>query len=193
MLNCTEIIFLSQHHQSPFLSQSPTSVKLLASCLLIFSFRKQQEDGRSYPCRDVSSARSREHCKAPAAPQKHQYRTAISYFTVILLLYQRSETKTSQRRTKGRRGAGASCWGQRMQSSFLQCRKETLCSELMQLKMQIQTNPKSSQMHVRLVKEKGSWKGCLTKGSLTTGLTFIFKLTFLCEAIFQKFTHDPLL
>lgn len=44
MLNCIEIIFLSQHSQSPFLSQSPTSIKLLASCLLIFSFRNQQED-----------------------------------------------------------------------------------------------------------------------------------------------------
>lgn len=37
-----------------------------------------------------------------------------------------------------------------------QCRKEILCSELMQLKMQIQTDPKSSQMHVRLAKAKGS-------------------------------------
>lgn len=32
-------------------------------------------------------------------------------------------------------------------------------------------DPKSSQMHVRLVKAKGSWKCCLTKGSLTAVLT----------------------
>lgn len=54
-------------------------------------------------------------------------------------------------------------------------------------------DPKSSQMHVRLLKAKGSWKCGLTKGSLTTVLTFFFKLTFLCEAGFQKFAHDPLL
>jgi len=44
MLNCIEIIFLSQHCQSPFLSRSPTSIRLLASSLLIFFFRNQQED-----------------------------------------------------------------------------------------------------------------------------------------------------
>lgn len=44
MLNCIEIIFLSKRRQSPSLSQSPTSVKLLVPCLLIFSFRNQQED-----------------------------------------------------------------------------------------------------------------------------------------------------
>lgn len=42
MLNCIEIILLSQHCLSPFLSQSPTSIKLLAPCLLIFSFRNQE-------------------------------------------------------------------------------------------------------------------------------------------------------
>lgn len=44
MLNCIEIIFLSQHHQSPSLSWRFASEKLLVPCLLIFSFRNQQED-----------------------------------------------------------------------------------------------------------------------------------------------------
>lgn len=62
MLNCIEIIFFSQHCQSPFLSQSPTSIKLLASCLLIFSFRNQQEDGQKL------SLQRQEHNQERGAP-----------------------------------------------------------------------------------------------------------------------------
>lgn len=60
-----------------------------------------------------------------------------------------------------------------------------LCSELMQLKMQIQVDSESLQNCVRLVKAKGSPKDCLIGGSLI--FFFWFHLTFLF-VVFQKFT-----
>lgn len=179
MLNCIEIILLSQHCQSPFLSQSPTSIKLLAPCLLIFSFRNQEISESGGQAEVIPTEMwAQPEAGSTVRPQLHPKTTSaliqnsdFLFHTLILLLHQRSSKNFPDKNKRQERSKGIWwCWGQRMQSSFLQCRKEMLCSELMQLKMQIQTDPKSSQMHVRLAKAKGSWKGWLTKGSLTTAL-----------------------
>lgn len=144
MLNCIEIIFLSQHRQSPFLSRSPTSMKLLASCLLIFSFRNQQEDGQKLSLHRREHSKEQGAPRGPAAPLKMPRASiqngAFLFYTLKLPLGQRSHTNASPVRTKGRRGAGAGdCVGGRgSRAAFCNTARKPLCSELMQLKTQIQ-------------------------------------------------------
>lgn len=180
MLNCIEIIFLSQRRQSPFLSRSPTSIKLLASCLLIFSFRNQQEDRQKLSLQRCELNQEQGALQGPGCTPKNtkcfnrEQRFLILHSEIAAVPKEWCKNFPGKNKRQERSRGIWWRWGQRMQSSFLKCRKETLCSELMQLKMQIQADPKGSQMHVKLVKAKGSGKGCLTKGSLTTTLTFFF-------------------
>lgn len=84
-------------------------------------------------------------------------------------------------------------WGQRKQSSFLQHSKETSLFRAYAIENADSDRPENSQVYVRLVKAKGSPEDCLMGESLIKILLFIFKLTFLFETAFQKFTYNPLL
>jgi len=58
-------------------------------------------------------------------------------------------------------------------AGFSNAARKPLCSELMSLKLQIQMDPKSSQIHVRLAKAKGSPKDCLMGGKFDHNIIFI--------------------